>query len=144
MKERNKSCTGRRKSATAVATIVDGNGNFFLERKKKGERRVKIPLDGYPLYPLYRERLLYPITLAKTSEEEWLKRHDFLLRFHGGGINGRVEAGALALSKLLCLARPELIALLKEYKCLTRDARVVLPKKYGLKKNRKRRQYRKR
>jgi small subunit ribosomal protein S9 len=72
-------------------------------------------------------------------------KFDVIARIDGGGISG--QAGALRLGVARALNAIDLDAnrpALKKAGFLTRDARVIERKKYGLKKARKRSQYSKR
>ena len=72
-------------------------------------------------------------------------KFDVIARIHGGGISG--QAGALRLGIARALNEIDLDAYratLKKAGFLTRDARVIERKKYGLKKARKASQYSKR
>lgn len=138
--------TGKRKSATAFAMMVGGSGNVIIERRRRDGAVERVGLDRYPIDVTYREKLVYPIQLLlnKGGHKE-LEKIDFILRMHGGGVSGQVGAGALSLARALFNYNSEKYAVdLKSEKQLTRDPRVVLPKMYGRKKNRKKRQYRKR
>ena len=62
----------------------------------------------------------------------------------GGGKTGQADAIKLGLSKCLALFSEEYSTILRKNSFLTRDARRVEPKKYGLKKARKKEQFSKR
>ena len=62
----------------------------------------------------------------------------------GGGISAQAEAVRLAISKALVATMPEMKAPLKAKGYLTRDSRIVEPKKTGLRGARKKEQYSKR
>lgn len=62
----------------------------------------------------------------------------------GGGKTGQADALKLGLSKCLSILSQEYNAILRKNSFLTRDARRVEPKKYGLKKARKKEQFSKR
>ena len=62
----------------------------------------------------------------------------------GGGLKGQAEALRLAISRALCKIDAEFRAPLKEKKFLTRDAREVERKKFGLRKARRSTQFSKR
>jgi small subunit ribosomal protein S9 len=122
--------TGRRKEAVARVRLVEGTGTFRLNGR---------PLEGYFPNPTHRRMITEPLRVTNT-----LERYDIVASLDGGGVSG--QAGALrhgiarALVELDAELRPEL----KKRGFLTRDARVVERKKYGLKKARKAPQYSKR
>lgn len=63
---------------------------------------------------------------------------------NGGGKTGQADAIKLGLSRCLALLSEEYSKILRKNNFLTRDARRVEPKKYGLKKARKKEQFSKR
>lgn len=63
---------------------------------------------------------------------------------NGGGKTGQADAIKLGISKCLAMLSEEYGKLLRKNSFLTRDARQVEPKKYGLKKARKKEQFSKR
>jgi small subunit ribosomal protein S9 len=71
-------------------------------------------------------------------------RYDVDATLEGGGISGQVDALRLGLARALIVLDPELRTMLKKAGMLTRDARVVERKKYGLRKARRAPQYTKR
>ena len=122
--------TGRRKEAVARVRLLPGEGAFRLNGR---------PLEDYFPNPAHRRLITEPLRVTNT-----LERYDIVATLGGGGISG--QAGALrhgiarALVDLDIELRPEL----KKRGFLTRDAREVERKKYGLKKARKAPQYSKR
>ena len=62
----------------------------------------------------------------------------------GGGKSGQADALKLGISKCLTMLSEEYGKILRKNSFLTRDARIVEPKKYGLKKARKKEQFSKR
>jgi small subunit ribosomal protein S9 len=73
-----------------------------------------------------------------------LERYDVLANLDGGGVSGQAGALRHAISRALVDLDEELRPELKKRGFLTRDAREVERKKYGLKKARKAPQYSKR
>ena len=69
---------------------------------------------------------------------------DIQCRTSGGGKSGQAGAVLLGIARALQTMNPELRAKLKKAGFLTRDAREVERKKYGLRKARKRSQFSKR
>ena len=66
------------------------------------------------------------------------------LKAKGGGIRGQAEAARLAIARVLVKYNKSLKPVLKKAGYLTRDARIVERKKYGLRKARRAQQWRKR
>ena len=73
-----------------------------------------------------------------------IEQFDIVARITGGGISGQAGALRLGIARALILIDPENRPTLKKAGYLTRDARVIERKKYGLKKARKAPQYSKR
>jgi len=122
--------TGRRKSAVARARISRGSGQYRLNGK---------PLEEY----FTTEKLRAHATEAfKVLEQEG--QWDVDARLHGGGTTGQAGALRLALARALVGDDPDTRAPLKSAGLLTRDARKVERKKYGLKKARRAPQFSKR
>ena len=121
--------TGRRKNAVARVRLVPGTGKVTVNGR-----------DGKEYFG--REALLdYAKTPFKVTDT--LDHFDVLARIDGGGISGQAGALRHGISRAL-LAAGDYRAELKKAGFLTRDARMVERKKYGLKKARKRPQFSKR
>ena len=113
--------TGRRKNAVARVRIFPGTG--------------KVTING-------REALLdYAKTPFKVTDT--MGHFDVKATINGGGISGQAGALRHGIARAL-LAAGDYRAELKKAGYLTRDARMVERKKYGLKKARKRPQFSKR
>ncbi|MFO7961196.1 MAG: 30S ribosomal protein S9 [Nitriliruptoraceae bacterium] len=122
--------TGRRKSAVARARISRGSGQYRLNGR---------PLEEY----FTTEKLRAHATEAfKVLEQEG--QWDVDARLHGGGDTGQAGALRLALARALVGDDPDTRPALKSAGLLTRDARKVERKKYGLKKARRAPQFSKR
>ena len=122
--------TGRRKSAVARVRLYDGTGQFTLNGRS---------LDVYfPMLPL-RLRVLEPL---KAVEAEG--RYDVHATLEGGGYTGQTDALRLGIARALVGIDPDLRGVLKKEGFLTRDARRVERKKYGLRKARRAPQFTKR
>ncbi len=121
---------GRRKSAVARARITRGSGEFTLNGK---------PLETYFTTEKLRAHVVEPF---ETVEQ--LGQWDVRARLNGGGTTGQAGALRLAIARALLEEDPELRAPLKAAGLLTRDARKVERKKYGLKKARRAPQFSKR
>jgi small subunit ribosomal protein S9 len=122
--------TGRRKEAIARVRLVEGTGTFKLNGR---------PLDDYFPNPTHRRVITEPLRVTNT-----LERYDVIASLVGGGISGQAGALRHAISRALIDLDEELRGELKKRGFLTRDAREVERKKYGLKKARKAPQYSKR
>ncbi|RPF73278.1 MAG: 30S ribosomal protein S9 [Thiotrichales bacterium TMED285] len=124
------SISGRRKEATAVATLKKGSGDFVVNKKK---------LEEYFGRDVAKMIVKQPLVLTNT-----LNSFDIDIRVNGGGAFGQAGAIRLAISKALVLENPDFRAELKKAGYLTRDSRVKERKKVGLKKARKSPQFSKR
>ena len=122
--------TGRRKRSVARVRLRTGSGQFTLNGKA---------LDAYFPTMAQRIRVLEPL---RVSEVEG--RYDVDATLHGGGTTGQADALRLGIARALVELDPELRTVLKWAGLLTRDARRVERKKYGLKKARRAPQYTKR
>ena len=122
--------TGRRKEAVVRVRLIEGTGTFKLNGR---------PLEDYFPNPAHRRLVTEPLRVTNT-----LERYDILANLDGGGVSGQAGALLHAISRALVDLDEELRAELKKRGFLTRDAREVERKKYGLKKARKAPQYSKR
>jgi small subunit ribosomal protein S9 len=122
--------TGRRKEAIVRVRLVEGTGTFKLNGR---------PLDDYFPNPTHRRVITEPLRVTNT-----LERYDVIASLVGGGIAGQAGALRHGISRALIDLDEELRGELKKRGFLTRDAREVERKKYGLKKARKAPQYSKR
>jgi small subunit ribosomal protein S9 len=86
-----------------------------------------------------RLRILEPIRAAGLDG-----RYDIAATLEGGGLNGQTDALRLGIARALCEVNPEARRVLKKAGMLSRDARAVERKKYGLRKARRAPQYTKR
>ncbi len=121
---------GRRKSAVARVRIRRGSGEFRLNGRS---------LDDYFRTEKHRSTVIEPLSVVDQAG-----RWDVLARLDGGGVTGQAGALRLGIARALADSDPEWRGPLKEAGLLTRDARHVERKKYGLKKARKAPQYSKR
>ena len=122
--------TGRRKESVARVRLRDGSGQVTLNGKALE--------DFFPTMAA-RLRVLEPLTLTQTQG-----RYDVDASLDGGGTTGQADALRLGISRALVALDPELRPTLRKAGMLTRDARIVESKKYGLKKARRAPQYTKR
>ena len=122
--------TGRRKSSVARVRLYEGTGRFMLNDRS---------LEEYFPQVAYRLRVLAPL---KAAEAEG--RYDVQAKLEGGGTTGQSDALRLGIARALVELDPELRTTLKREGYLTRDARRVERKKYGLRKARRAPQFTKR
>ena len=122
---------GRRKSATARARLVKGEGQITINGKPAVEY-----LDG-------NKTLLAEVTdpLALVGKQQ---EFDVSILVKGGGLAGQVDAIKMAIAKAITVGAPDLRGSLKKAELLRRDSRKKERKKYGLRSARKREQYSKR
>ncbi|HEX2404863.1 MAG TPA: 30S ribosomal protein S9 [Acidimicrobiia bacterium] len=122
--------TGRRKASVARVRLVDGSGQVTLNGR---------PLEDYFPTMATRLRVMEPLQITQTQG-----RYDVLATLEGGGQTGQADALRLGIARALIVLDEELRPVLKKAGLLTRDARVVERKKYGLRKARRAPQYTKR
>ncbi|MDD5799462.1 MAG: 30S ribosomal protein S9 [Coriobacteriales bacterium] len=121
--------TGRRKEATARVRLVPGTG--------------KIIVNGRDAAQYFGRQQLVDNATAPFRVTDTVDHFDVYANCDGGGINGQSGAIRLGIARAL-LQAGDYRADLKKAGFLTRDARAVERKKYGLKKARKRPQFSKR
>jgi len=122
--------TGCRKEATARVGIRSGNGKFEV--------------NGEPLANYLNRGTLVMVVEQPLRLVDMLGRLDIECRARGGGLSGQAGAILLGLSRALVQLDSTWRSRLRKAGFLTRDARKVERKKYGLVKARKRFQYSKR
>ena len=122
--------TGRRKSSVARVRLRDGSGQMMLNGR---------PLESYFPSMAVRMRVMEPLQLTQTQG-----RYDVEASLEGGGTTGQADALRLGIARALIELDEELRSTLKKAGLLTRDARRVERKKYGLRKARRAPQYTKR
>ena len=122
--------TGRRKRSVAHVRIIEGDPGFHLNGRK---------LEDYFPTMAMRVRVLEPL---RATELEG--RYAIHAKLQGGGTTGQIDALRLGIARALEKIDPDLRESLKKGGFLTRDARRVEPKKYGLRKARRAPQYTKR
>jgi small subunit ribosomal protein S9 len=121
---------GRRKTSVVRVRIYEGAGTLKLNDR---------PLEDYFPSMAQRLRILEPIRAAGMDG-----RYDIEATLEGGGLNGQTDALRLGIARALCEINPEVRRTLKKAGMLSRDARAVERKKYGLRKARRAPQYTKR
>ncbi|MEX2325047.1 MAG: 30S ribosomal protein S9 [Nitriliruptoraceae bacterium] len=122
--------TGRRKSAVARARVRRGSGQFTINGRE---------LNEYFRTEKLRAHAIEPIAVLDQAGT-W----DVDARIHGGGTTGQAGALRLAIARALVDYDADWRTPLKQAGMLTRDARKVERKKYGLKKARRAPQFSKR
>jgi small subunit ribosomal protein S9 len=124
---------GRRKAAVARV--------YF---RKGSSANTDVTVNGRPLndyFPIkdIAQKVMDPIQLVGGETS-----YSITASISGGGLKGQAEALRLAISRAFCKIDAENRSPLKERKFLTRDAREVERKKFGLRKARKNSQFSKR
>lgn len=122
--------TGRRKEAIARVFLRPGSGRITVNGREFQEyfRGILAGVEA-----------LEPLKVTNTAG-----RFDAVITVAGGGPSGQADAIKLGVARALLKVDPNLRPVLKQAGHLTRDARVVERKKYGLKKARRAPQYSKR
>ena len=113
--------TGRRKEAVARVRLVPGSGRWVVNGKA---------LPDYFPNKVHQQLVSEPFRTVGAENQ-----YDVFARIDGGGVSG--QAGALRLGIARALNAIDVDAnrpALKKAGFLTRDARVIERKKYGLKK----------
>jgi len=122
--------TGRRKTSVARVIIQPGSGKIEVNGRD---------VNNYFPVEIVRQHALSPLVLTQLSG-----RLDVRVKVHGGGISGQAGAIRHGLARALIEYDAGLRPQVKEASMLTRDARKVERKKYGLHKARKAPQFSKR
>jgi small subunit ribosomal protein S9 len=122
--------TGRRKTSTARVYIKPGQGDIVVNR---------LPLDKY--FGRETARMIVRQPLAAVDMES---KFDIMVNVDGGGPSGQAGAIRHGITRALLVYDAALRPILRKAGYVTRDARAVERKKYGLHKARKRPQYSKR
>ena len=123
--------TGRRKASVARVRIKSGGTGQFLINGKK--------YDEFFTTADTRRAALSPLNATETTES-----YDVWVTVQGGGITGQSDAVKLGLARALKIDHPDFETALRAEHLLTRDARKVERKKYGLRKARRATQFSKR
>ena len=110
---------GRRKTAVARVYIAEGSGKITVNK-----RDVKdFFAQGTSRYVVKQ-----PLNLMKVND-----KYDIVVNVRGGGITGQSGAVRLGIVRALVKLDPTMRSELKKAGFLTRDARKVERKKYGIK-----------
>lgn len=122
--------TGRRKTSTARVWLQRGKGNITVNGKAFAEYFVR---------PTHQMVIKQPLVNTKRDGE-----FDVVITVTGGGPTGQAGAVRHGISRAMTYFEPTLRPELKAEGFLTRDSREVERKKYGLRKARRRKQWKKR
>ncbi|MDX2477916.1 MAG: 30S ribosomal protein S9 [Gammaproteobacteria bacterium] len=122
--------TGRRKSSTARVYITSGKGEISINKR---------PLDVFFGRETARMIVRQPLVLAEMEG-----KLDINVNVSGGGISGQAGAIRHGITRALMQYDEELRVPLRRAGFVTRDARKVERKKFGLHKARKAPQFSKR
>ena len=121
--------TGRRKNAVARVRLVPGTGKVTINKR-----------DGKDYFG---RQALVDMALAPFRVTDTVDHFDVIATRNGGGVSGQAGALRHGIARAL-LSAGDYRSDLKKAGFLTRDARVVERKKYGLRKARKKPQFSKR
>jgi len=122
--------TGRRKTAIARVRLYQGSGTLTVNSK--------------PFERTYPTDSLKRIVLQPFEATNTVNQFDVVAKVHGGGVSGQVDAIRHGISRALLAADENLKPVLRGNGFLTRDSRIKERQKYGFRRARKRKQYRKR
>ena len=122
--------TGRRKSSVARVILKPGSGKIEVNGRD---------VANYFPVEIVRQHALSPLTLTQLSG-----RMDVRVLVHGGGASGQAGAIRHGIARALVEYDEGLRGQIKQAGMLTRDARKVERKKYGLHKARRAPQFSKR
>ena len=109
---------GRRKSSVARVYLAEGSGQITINRRELREYFTK----GTSQYIINQ-----PLALLKLNN-----KYDILVNVNGGGLTGQAGAIRLGIARALMKVDPTVHSELRKAGFLTRDARKVERKKYGL------------
>jgi len=121
---------GKRKKSVARVRLIKDKPGFIINEKTMEEY---FPLQDY------HKKILGPFKATNLENSFFVS-----IKVNGGGITGQAEAIRLGISRCLVKIDKKLRPALRKAGFLTRDARIVERKKYGLKKARKAAQWSKR
>jgi len=121
---------GRRKTSVARVTLTEGTGKFTFNGKD---------VEQYFPSPSMKMTIEKPFKVVNMDS-----KYDVAANVSGSGLSAQADAVSLGISRALLEVDPDLRPKLKKAGLLTRDARKVERKKYGLKKARRAEQFTKR
>jgi len=122
---------GKRKVACAIVRLIEGSGQFLVNGREA--------IDYFNNNPIWWLKACEPLAALSQKNE-----FDIIAKAFGGGQSGQAGAIRLALARAMQEHNFNWRPLLKKSKYLTRDHRMVEPKKTGLHKARKKKPYHKR
>ena len=124
---------GRRKTSVARVFLRPGSGKIKINGKEMNDPKEYFQVDTFVVHAFE------PLKVVGMEG-----KLDIIINVSGGGLSGQAGAVRLGLARALVQFDDSLRKPLKERGMLTRDARMVERKKYGLKKARRAPQYSKR
>ena len=116
--------------AVAQVKLMEGNGAIVVNGK---------PDDEFFGVPRLRAIIREPFRVTDTQD-----KFNAVIKVGGGGFSAQAGAIRHGISRALLVVDENYRPLLRSHGLLTRDSRIKERKKYGLKRARKARQYRKR
>lgn len=131
--EKQNQTVGKRKNAIA---------RVYLRPRKGEEGKIYVngrSFETYFIRPTSRMLIMQPLELTQT-----VGQYDIKINVQGGGLSGQAGAVKHGISRALLRVDASFRPVLKKAGHLTRDAREVERKKYGLAGARRRFQYSKR
>ncbi|KAF2849125.1 hypothetical protein T440DRAFT_469549 [Plenodomus tracheiphilus IPT5] len=114
---------GRRKTSSAVAWLVEGEGEVLVNGKSLSQFFGRLH---------HRESAVWALKATQR-----LDKYNVFALVQGGGLTGQAEALTLAVGKALLVHEPALKPAVRRAGCVTRDPRKVERKKTGHVKARK-------
>jgi len=129
-KEKYFEAVGRRKTSIARVRLYTKKGDIVVNDK-----------DYSKYFPILR---LQKAVISPIEELSVADKVGVTVKVQGGGINSQSGAVRLGIARALVLYNPNFRKPLRKVGYLTRDARAVERKKYGLKKARRAPQWKKR
>ncbi|KAF1844320.1 uncharacterized protein K460DRAFT_369183 [Cucurbitaria berberidis CBS 394.84] len=114
---------GRRKTSSAVAWLVEGEGEVLVNGKSLSQFFGRLH---------HRESAVWALKATQR-----LDKYNVFVLVQGGGLTGQAEAMMLAVAKSLLVHEPALKPAVRRAGCVTRDPRKVERKKAGHVKARK-------
>ncbi|CAO2652558.1 Nn.00g008410.m01.CDS01 [Neocucurbitaria sp. VM-36] len=114
---------GRRKTSSAVAWLVEGEGEVLVNGKSLSQFFGRLH---------HRESAVWALKATQR-----LDKYNVFALVQGGGLTGQAEAMTLAVAKSLLVHEPALKPAIRRAGCVTRDPRKVERKKAGHVKARK-------
>jgi small subunit ribosomal protein S9 len=121
---------GKRKTAVAQVKLMTGNGAIIVNGK---------PYEDIYTIPRMQGIIVSPLKVTNMQD-----KLNAVVKVEGGGFSSQADAIRHGISRALVVMDADLKPPLKAKGMMTRDARIKERKKYGLKRARKARQYRKR